>query len=194
MPRRVHEIDNYNAEREAGPVVIIGCFTARVNAVKSRGQPYTTLHVGRGNLPLHFKVDTCSEIKVLPITTFGKLPESLTKRLNPTHVRLRGYDGHEVPTACTCRMECNLRDKTHSREFFVADTTSTHIIGFDSCSIIGVVLTMTRAEVAAIKTDNALENIPKDIAERYSEIFHGIGQFQRTHSIQTSFTPHNTRT
>ncbi|KAI0228033.1 hypothetical protein LSAT2_021475, partial [Lamellibrachia satsuma] len=108
-----------------------------VNAVKSRCQSYTTLHVGRENLPLNYKVDTGSEIKVLPITTFGKLAESLTKRLKPTRARLTGYGGHEVPTTGTCRIECNIRDKTHSREFFIADTTSTHIIGFDSCRIIG---------------------------------------------------------
>ena len=130
-----------------------------------------------------------SEINVLPIT-FGKLVESLTKRLKPTRVRLTGYGSYEVPNTGTCHIECKPRDKMHSLEFFIADTTSTPIIGFDSYSAMGLVkiedhvLMMTWAEVAAVKTDNALENTPKNITEKYSEIFHGIGQVPRMYTMR----------
>ena len=57
------------------------------------------------------------------------------KQLKPTQVRLTGYSGNVVPTTGTCRIECKLRDKPHTLEFFIADTRATPILGFDSCRV-----------------------------------------------------------
>ena len=47
------------------------------------------------------------------------------------------------------------------------------------------VLKMSHTEVAAVKTVDLPPTIPKDIAEEYSELFQGLGQFPRIHTMQT---------
>ena len=169
----------------------IGCLSASVNTVHSGGQPYTTLHVGCDSVPMKFKVDTGAQLNVIPITAFDTLAESRMKKLKSTQVRLTGYSGNVVPTTGTCRIECKLRDKPHTLEFFIADTHATPILGFDSCRAMGLVtienrvLKMSHTEVAAVKTVDLPLPIPKDIAEEYSELFQGLGQFPRIHTRQT---------
>ena len=188
-PRRVHAIRG-TSDDAADNTFDIGCLTASVNAVTTRGQPFTTLHVGRDRVPLKFKVDTGADINVLPVKTFGQLAESHTKCVNPTTVKLTGYGGHAVPTTGTCNIRCRLRDKSHDLEFYIADTTATPIIGFSSCLEMGLVkienrvLTIREAEVAAVATETPPTTIPKDIAAKYAELFHGLGQFPRTHTMQ----------
>ena len=79
---------------------------------------YTTLHVGCDSVPMKFKVDTGAQINLIPITAFDTLAESRMKQLKPTQVRLTGYSGNVVPTTGTCRIECKLRDKPHTLDFF----------------------------------------------------------------------------
>ena len=155
------------------------------------GQPYTTLHVGCDSVPMKFKVDTGAQINVIPITVFDTLADSRMKQLKPTQVRLTGYSGNVVPTTGTCRIECKLRDKSHTLEFFIADTHPTPIIGCDSCRAMGLVtienrvLKMSHTEVAAVNTVDLPPTIPKDIAEEYSELFQGMGHFLHIHTMQT---------
>ena len=65
------------------------------------------------------------------------------------------------------------------------------MLGFDSCRAMGLVtienrvLKMSHTEVAAVKTVDLPPTIPKDIAEEYSEVFQGLGQFPRIHTMQT---------
>ena len=47
------------------------------------------------------------------------------------------------------------------------------------------VLKMSHTEVAAVKTVDLPPTTPKDISEEYSELFQGLGQFPRIHTMQT---------
>ena len=47
------------------------------------------------------------------------------------------------------------------------------------------ILKMIHTEVAALKTVHLPSKIPRDIAEEYLELFHGLGQFPRIHTMQT---------
>ena len=47
------------------------------------------------------------------------------------------------------------------------------------------VLNMSHSEVAAVRTVDLPPTIPKYIAEEYSELFQGLGQFPRIHTMQT---------
>ena len=185
--RAINDADYDTSDQES----TIGCLSASVNTVRSGGQPYTTLHVGCDSVPMKFKVDTGAQINVIPITAFDTLAESRMKQLKPTQVRLTGYSGNVVPTTGTCRIECKLRDKPHTLEFFIADTHSTPILGFYSCRAMGLVTTENRVlkinhtEVAAVKTVDLPPTIPKDIADKYPELFQGLGQFPRIHTMQT---------
>ena len=189
-PQRVHAINDADYDT-SDQESTIGCLSASVNTVHSGGQPYTTLHVGCDSVPMKFQVDTGAQINVIPITAFDTLAESRMKQLKPTQVRLTGYSGNIVPTTGTCRIKCKLRDKQHTLEFFIADTHATPIIGFDSCRAMGLVtietrvLKMSHTEVAAVKTVDLPPPIPKDIAEEYPELFQGLGQFPRIHTMQT---------
>ena len=169
-PQRVHAINDADYDT-SDQESTIGCLSASVNTVHSGGQPYTTLHVGCDSVPMKFNVDTGAQINVIPITAFDTLAESRMKHLKPTQVRLTGYSGNVVPTTGSCRIECKLRDKPHTLEFFIADTRATPILGFDSCRAMGLVtienrvLKMSHTEVAAVKTVDLPPTIPKDIAE-----------------------------
>ena len=85
----------------------------------------------------------------------------------------------------------NERNHTPLRVFFIADTHATPILGFDSCRAMGLVKIenrvpkMIHTEVAAVKTVDLQPTIPKDIAEEYPELFQGLGQFPRIHTMQT---------
>ena len=190
-PQRVHPINDADYDT-SGQESTIGCLSASVNTVHSGGQPHTTHHVGCDNVPMKFKVDTGAQINVIPITAFDTLAETRMKQLKPTQVRLTGYSGNVEPTTGTCRIECKLREKPHTLEFFsIADTHATPILGFDSCRAMGLVkienrvLKMIHTEVAAVKTVDLPPTIPKDIAEEYPELFQGLGQFPRIHTMQT---------
>ena len=52
---------------------------------------------------------------------------------------------------------------------------------------------MIHTEVAALKTVNLPSKIPKDIAEEYPELFHGLGHFPRFHTTQTRPVVHAPR-
>ena len=120
-PQRVHAINDADYDT-SDQESTIGCLSASVNTVHSGGQPYTTLYVGCDSVPMKFKVDTGAQINVIPITAFDTLAESRMKQLKPTQVRLTGYSGNVVPTTGTCRIECKLRDKPHTLEFFLSNS------------------------------------------------------------------------
>ena len=189
-PQRVHAINDADYDT-SDQESTIEWLSASVNTVHSGGQPYTTLHVGCDSVPIKFKVDTGAQINVIPITAFDTLAESHMKQLKPTQVWLTGYCGNIVPTTGTCRIVCKLRDKQNTIEFFIADTHATPIIGFDSCRAMGLVtienrvLKMSHTEVATVKAVDLPPTIPKDIAEEYPELFQGLGQFPRIHTMQT---------
>ena len=95
-----------------------------------------------------------------------------------------------MPIKGTCRIECKLGRKTHSLYFYLAETEAIPILGFESCRAMGLVkiedhtLKMTRAEVDQVSGDELPKNIPDDIVKEYPNLFDGLGQFPRTHTMQ----------
>lgn len=154
-------------------------------------QAFAKLLVGPNSTLVNFKLDTGSQVNIIPEKVYDKLGV-IGILQNPIH-KLSTYNGHTLSTLGVCRLACSKANNTQSIEFYVVDTVISPILGLKSCldfELIKLIYSVDSLETSVhtnpsdkeVKPicNNGDESKPLDnklATQQYNDVFQGIGLF-----------------
>lgn len=138
-------------------------------------QAFTTLEVGPTPVKIKFKLDTGSQVNILPYNTYRKLGPNIP--LSKSSKNLSAYGGDTLNTVGCCKLVGKYRNTTIDQvEFFVVKTNSPPILGLRSCLDFQLIKL-----VYSVNTDTPLETrepmTRETVLRDFKETFHGVGLF-----------------
>ena len=145
-----------------------------IDSVESRiknGQVFAKMEVGPSKQRLNFKVDTGSQVNVLPFYTFQQL--GVKTALNPSNTRLSVYNGNPLHSKGTKCLACTHpgTNRTGQVEFHVADTQLMPLFGVQSCVEFDLVKITYAVESNQPQGHMTKASVLKD----YPQAFKGLG-------------------
>ena len=164
-------------------------------------QAFCTLLLGQKHTPVRFKLDTGSQVNILPNHVYSSLgsPYGLSK----TDQKLSAYNDHPLHTLGCTSLETSYKGQTLDTAFHVVETNSSPILGMRACldhSLIQLVYSCdvstppgnTKVKGQSTKT---MGQPPKSTSQpmldtdrvlsEFSEVFEGIGLFPGECTIHT---------
>lgn len=136
------------------------------------GQAFATLEVGNQDNEVKFKLDTGSQVNILPESLYNKLEH--TYPLKSPESQLYAYCGNSLKAIGQCNLNCKYRDHNASVKFYIVSTKSTPILSLQSCIDFGLI-ELTYSVDAHI---NNVQPLTKDtVLSQYADTFEGIGLF-----------------
>ncbi|XP_062603293.1 uncharacterized protein K02A2.6-like [Saccostrea cucullata] len=131
-------------------------------------QAFINIKLGPNHKEVRFKVDTGSQVNILPESLYIDLAPYHT--LGKSKIKLFAYNGHSVHPIGYSVIQSNLKGKDYSIEYQVVQTHSHPILGLRACLDLGIVhLTYSIVKVMPFSKSHVLS--------QYSDVFHGIGLF-----------------
>ncbi|XP_062576025.1 uncharacterized protein K02A2.6-like [Saccostrea cucullata] len=131
-------------------------------------QAFINIKLGPNHKEVRFKVDTGSQVNILPESLYIDLAPYHT--LGKSKIKLFAYNGHSVHPIGYSVIQSNLKGKDYSIEYQVVQTHSHPILGLRACLDLGIVhLTYSIDKVMPFSKSHVLS--------QYSDVFHGIGLF-----------------
>ena len=149
------------------------------------------------------KIDTGAEVDVMPLRVFKQLNNRCKEqlRLNPTNMKLLGYGGSEIMVLGKCNTKCKAKDKEIVTDFYVVETDSRTVLGFQSCKALNLIKVMCSVEEELDKskdriTDDALnftvkkiekmsgESLKNEVLQMYPNVFTGLGNLTPAYKMQ----------
>lgn len=125
------------------------------------------------NCNISFKLDTGSDVNVIPVKIFSNLSLK-NKKLSECNITLRAYGGSQIkPLGIIC-LNIHRNNVTHNECFLVVDNDTTPILGLETCIKLDLI-----KRVYSVSQDNQRDTF----IERNIDIFDGLGRFPETLNI-----------
>ena len=109
--------------------------SVRHNVNMKDNQAYVEFEVG--SHPIQFKLDTGSQVNILPSSIYDTLGRTEPLQNSPGH--LTAYNGGSLKTIGYCSMPCSYRSQTHDLNFYVVQTNSKPILSLKACIDFGLI-------------------------------------------------------
>ncbi|XP_052797485.1 uncharacterized protein K02A2.6-like [Mya arenaria] len=166
--RSVNEvIDNNNSCTHDFKDLVID----NVESTVRNGQVFAEFKVGPSNLSVQFKIDTGSQVNILPYKTFRDI--GIKSVLEASHSKLSAYDGSTLNVKGCITLRCNHPGTGQTKDvyFHVVDTHSSPLLSLQSSLDFELInLTYT------VMSDSQVNPLTKDmVLKEYKEVFDGIG-------------------
>ena len=87
--------------------------------------------MGPKQVPIQFKLDTGSQVNVIPERIFGQLQYSTPLKQPERH--LSAYTGDKLDTRGRCKLKCKYKEQDSELELYVVNTQSSPILDLRSC-------------------------------------------------------------
>ena len=120
---------------------------------------------------LEMKLDTGSQVNVLPIKIYNKLSSS---PLRKSRCRLISYSGHKLNTIGKATLLVGTREKFTPVEFQVVDHKSQPVLGLQTCLDLQLIKRMY-----TVNTED-----PNHLLNEYKDVFEGLGCLPGDYNIQ----------
>lgn len=131
-----------------------------------------------GNLSIVFKLDSGSDVNILPYNEFIKIkPQPL---LSKSNYNIEAYGGYKINCIGSCMVECTVKNlkQNCSIEFLVVKPD----INKSCCPILGL---STCEKYQLIKRVNELElNTSEAFINKNIDVFSGLGQFPELYNLE----------
>lgn len=153
-----------------------------IDSIESRinnGQVFAEMEIGPLKHKVNFKVDTGSQVNILPYYVFQQL--GVKSALCPSNSTLSAYNSHPLKTEGTISLTCTHLGTANTKqvEFHVVNTQSTPLFGLQSC-----------VEFDLVKITYSVENhqsqsymTKASVLKEYAQVFKGIGSIPGECSI-----------
>ena len=180
----VHDVERRSEnEHESDHEFVIDCIQCDKDS-PSGNQAFCTLSVGSKQKSVKFKLDTGSQVNILPKSVFESLGGCLESLDSPNET-LSAYDNNRLESLGRCHLRCVHQKDRYKKEntlaFHVVDTRSPPILGIRPCLDMGLI----KLIYTCTKTDVQREQLTKQvILDKYKDVFDGIGLFEGKCSIQ----------
>ena len=143
---------------------------------KTPDQAFVCVSIGPNESPVRFKLDTGSQVNILPVTEYNRL--GIQGVLTKATKHLSGYSGTALKTLGQCKLKCTYNKQSIVVDFFIVDTQSTPLLGMPSCLALEL--------IKLIYTLNATKPpLDKDtVLAEFDDVFKGVGMFKGECSIR----------
>ncbi len=145
------------------------------------GQAFVDIEVGPKFQNIKFKLDTGSQVNILPENIYRKL--NLQHVLQKSTSKLSAYNGSSLESVGYCKLPCRCAITDLSIGFHVVCTDSPPILGLNTCLDLELVKLTYSVETTC--TSNIAEPLNKEtVLSEYADVFKGIGMFSGECTIQ----------
>lgn len=146
-------------------------FVESVNSNISNGMVFAEICVGPKNKPINFKIDTGSQVNILPLSEFQNL--GIKSALKKSNLRLTTYNGTPLKSMGTILLTCTHKVNGHSDsvEFHIVDTRSKPLFSLQTSIDFGL-LKLTYSIESQRYVDHMTK---KSVIKQYPQLFKGIG-------------------
>lgn len=137
----------------------------------SNGMVFAEICVGPKNTPINFKIDTGSQVNILPFSEFQKL--GIKTALKKSNLRLTAYNGTPLKSMGTILLTCTHQNNGHSNsvEFHVVDTKSKPLFSLQTSVDFGLIKLTYSVESQRYGDHMTKQSVTK----QYPQLFKGIG-------------------
>lgn len=125
---------------------------------------------------MNFKIDTGSEVNVLPMTYVNRLVIDKVC-ISPCKTVLVTFGNNIINTIDKVKLECTYNDKLEYLEFVVVDLDTYGILALQSCIKLKLI-----NKVNVLKTN--LVNSLSELYNMYADVFTGIGKLDKKYHIE----------
>ena len=120
---------------------------ANNNAKQCNTEATVSLHIK--DAKVRMKIDTGAEVDVMPLRVFNQVNDRNKESIltmKSTSTKLIGYGGNEIPVCGVCSTACSFKGKILHTDFYVVDTDSRTVLGFDSCKKLDLIYVCSTQE------------------------------------------------
>ncbi|CAH0766349.1 unnamed protein product, partial [Diatraea saccharalis] len=128
-----------------------------------------------------FKLDTGSEVNLIPYQVYNKLLKLKKLSLNKCKVRLNAYNKSSINVYGTVMLEIKLGSKSYFIDFIVTESGYLPTLGKDTCVLLGLI---ERKQVNNIKTETSGTIDKSEVIHKFSDVFTGSGRFPELHELK----------
>ena len=186
---------------------VIDCIQCDTNS-PSDNQAFCTFLVGSKQKSVKFKLDTGSQVNILPKSIYKSLG-GYVESLDRPNETLSAYNNNRLESLGCCHLKCVHQKGKYTNEstlaFHVVDTRSPPILGINESTLAFHVVDTRSPPILGIRpcldmglvkliytcTKTNVQHKPltrESILEQYKDVFDGIGLFEGKCSIQTDPT------
>ena len=165
---------------------------SKPDVLYDQNQAFTNVTLGPNKVPVKCKLDTGSQVNVIPISTYKQL--GITDQLSPSS-DLSGYAGSPLRTLGSCKVAVGVGDKVFDTYFHVVDPDGRHappILGLSSCMTMGFVKFVNSVTVNSSITDSSADSVldRETVLTQFKDVFEGLGLFPGECTIHVDFAVH----
>jgi hypothetical protein len=186
----IHEVQQYDARYDEYEDPSHSFQNLNFDSIESPDgtQAFATIKIER--LPgqcanLSGKIDTGSQGNILPVRTFAKMyPDRMSEagtpmKITPCDTILTAYNGTRIKQYGYINLECAYKNKASEFKFYIADTPSSVIFGYDLC----VNLDIVNLNYSINKVASPISSV-KQLEAEFPKCFSGIGKLPGEYHIQ----------
>lgn len=115
--------------------------------------------------PIRFKIDTGSQVNILPLTKFHEL--NIQHPLAPPESQLSSYTGDPLNVKGTLRLSCSHKDKHTDILFYIVETSKTPLLSLKTSLDLNLIQLIYSVDSPACQ--NA------DMHDAFPDLFKGVG-------------------
>ncbi|XP_039307927.1 uncharacterized protein K02A2.6-like [Solenopsis invicta] len=123
---------------------------------------------------LKFKIDTGSEVNIIPLVIYKSIAADGSQRIRQTRTLLQAYGGGKIKPIGKVKLRCKNTDRDEVLEFIVVDLNVKLILGLPSIQKLGYIKHINNIQINSEKEKFIQSNI---------DIFTGLGTFKDTCTI-----------
>lgn len=182
-----HELQTLPEQSDSEPEFFIDIIETNHN----HDQAFCNLFLGSDNTPIKFKLDTGSQVNIIPRHVLISLGLSHMSDLKQTDQKLSAYNGNPLRSLGCFELNCTYKGQSRSLTFHVVETTSPPILGMRACLDFGLIKLVYSCNLDTTQ-DKSEPLVASQVMVEFSEVFEGIGLFQGECSIHTDPAVHPT--
>lgn len=168
--KTVHDVENEQCEEENSDF-----YVDTVNRSFSHyDQAFATLHVGPKKIPIRFKIDTGSQVNILPLTKFHEL--NIQHPLAPPDSQLSSYTGDPLNVKGTLRLSCSHKDKHMDILFYIVETSKTPLLSLKTSLDLNLIQLIYSVDSPACQNADMHDAFTKEkVLQEFQDLFKGVG-------------------
>ena len=122
--KTVHEVQSEQFKEEDSN--LSDFYVDTVTSFSHYDQAFATLHVGPQRTPIKFKIDTGSQVNILPLSKVYDL--KIKHPLAPPGSQLSSYTGDPLNVKGTISLNCSHKGKQTQTLFYIVETSKTPLL------------------------------------------------------------------
>ena len=133
-------------------------------------QAFATVNIGPRKTPIKFKIDTSSQVNIIPLSTFREL--NIKHPLLPPETQLSSYTGNPLNGKGITNLNCRYKAKQIETLFYVVETSRTPLMSLKTSLDLSLIQLIYSVDNPSGQNEICTK---EQIMHEYPELFKGVG-------------------